>query len=57
LDFPAGGCQRTSPSGKTQYNKSDCSVLCRFHQQHALAAKSAGYNNIMMWSDAADCEG
>lgn len=57
LSFPAGGCERSSPSGKTKYNASDCSVLCRFHQQHALAAKSAGYTNIMMWSDASDCEG
>jgi hypothetical protein len=42
LDFPAGGCLRTSPWGKTLYNASDCSELCRFHQQHALAAKYKG---------------
>ena len=52
-----GGCKRSTPSGSHVYNKTDCSLLCRFHQNHARAAKAAGFKNIYMWSDASGCEG
>eukprot|EP00935_MAST-01C_sp_MAST-1C-sp1_P001425 g1425.t1 len=57
IDGGGGGCSRSAPSGAHTYNSSDCSLLCRFHMEHAKAAKRAGYSNIYMWSDASGCEG
>jgi hypothetical protein len=36
----SGGCCRAAPSGIRPYNATDCSVLCRWHMEHAKAARA-----------------